>query len=79
MNTGGSGRPGQLRRRVTQVIQDLPGSLPEIIWEGRRKVARASRQIHEARGDYSRSHPANHGMDLRLDARFGQRRDGFFV
>jgi len=71
--------PGSLRRRLTQIVQGLPGALPELIWEGRRRSARIARHTREWRGDYSRSHPANHEMDLRLDARFGHQRDGFFV
>lgn len=71
--------PGSLHRRLTQIVQDLPGPLPELIWEGRRRSARVVRHTRELRGDYSRSHPASHGMDLRLDARFGRRRNGFFV
>ncbi len=70
---------GAPRRRVTQLVQDLPGPLPELIWEGRRRSARIARHAREIRGDYSRSHPANHAMDLRLDERFGHRRNGFFV
>ncbi len=61
-----------------RAIARLPAPLRRRIWGARRARARARRRALEARGDFSRSRPALHGMDARLEAIL-DRDGGFFV
>ena len=68
-----------LRRTLTQAVQQLPPPVRDRIWAERRAAARIGRRVRERRGDFSRSHPAAHSIDLALDRLFGGKRNGFFV
>jgi FkbM family methyltransferase len=61
-----------------RAIARLPGPRRRRIWGARRARARARRRALEARGDYSHSRPALHGMDARLEAIL-DKDGGFFV
>jgi FkbM family methyltransferase len=66
------------RRRAAAGVQALPPPLRRRVWDARRTVARTMRRRREASGDYSRSQPANHRMDVQLDELLGIH-GGFFV
>jgi len=72
------GVPSAWRLRVIAAIARLPGPLRRGIWRARRAVARSRRRRLEARGDWSLSRPALHGMDAQLERHVGDR-PGFFV
>jgi FkbM family methyltransferase len=61
-----------------RAIARLPAPLRRRIWGARRARARARRRALEARGDFSQSRPALHGMDRRLEAIL-DKDGGFFV
>jgi FkbM family methyltransferase len=61
-----------------RAIARLPPPLRRRIWGARRARARARRRALEARGDFSQSRPALHGMDTRLEAILGKD-GGYFV
>lgn len=72
-------KSGSARRYTTRLVQALPSPVRAAVWDTRRALARRARRIRESRGDFSRSHPASHEMDLYLDRVFSGTRDGFFV
>jgi len=74
----GGPRPTRWRVAVVRAIARLPPALRRAVWRARRSRARAVRRRLEARGDWSRSRPALHGIDTRLDAILAKDH-GFFV
>ena len=71
-------RPSRWRYLIVRGISRLPGPVRRGLWRGRRAASRAVRSAHEARGDWSRSRPALHAMDIRLERQVGTA-PGFFV
>ena len=70
--------PASWRIAVVRLVSRLPAPLRRAIWRSRRAAARASRRRREARGDFSRSRPALHGIDRTIERYLGPGR-GFFV
>jgi FkbM family methyltransferase len=66
------------RRRAASAMQSLPAPVRRSYWSARRALDRRARRRLEAQGDFSRSTPALHQLDLELACRLG-RDDGYFV
>lgn len=60
-------------------MQAAPPPLRRTYWTSRRALARGQRRRLERRGDYSRSRPALHDLDIAIAELVGDRRGGFFV
>jgi FkbM family methyltransferase len=67
-----------LRSAAVKAIARLPAPVRVAIWRGRRALDRRQRRRMEARGDFSRSYPALHGIDSQLE-QILDRAGGFFV
>jgi FkbM family methyltransferase len=70
--------PPGWRIAVVRLVSRLPAPLRRVIWRSRRAAARAIRRRREARGDFSRSRPALHGIDRTIERYLGPA-PGFFV
>jgi FkbM family methyltransferase len=66
------------RVAVMKALAHTPPAFRRRVFRARRAAARALRRRREARGDFSRSYPALHEMDRKLERRLPHR-GGFFV
>jgi FkbM family methyltransferase len=66
------------RVAVMKALARSPAPLRRRLFRARRALARWRRRRREAKGDFSRSYPAMHDMDRRLERHLAGRR-GFFV
>lgn len=69
----------ELRRKAATAVQRLPAPARRGVWRARRAAARRHRARFERRNDFSHSHPAQHGMDVRLDELLQVPGGGFFI
>jgi FkbM family methyltransferase len=60
-------------------MQASPAPVRHSYWTTRRALARRRRRALEARGDFSASRPALHGLDRTLESALDGRSGGFFV
>jgi FkbM family methyltransferase len=70
--------PSAWRIALVRFVSRLPAPVRRRIWRSRRALARSRRRRRESKGDFSRSRPALHQIDRRIEPHLPAE-PGFFV